>query len=140
MGYSHERGAAVRTVLRLRAIAGDGHPATEDAETAVSGYLSMEDFDEYAGYHAPEGLTTDDPVIGLLHERDHYKNAAIHLESEIQDILAKALGYEPFKAGEPGYSPDQDNYNIGDHTAASLALEAASRISEMEKILDEEGL
>jgi hypothetical protein len=138
MGFSHERGAAVRTILRARAIG--GQQAIEDAETAVSGFLDMEDFDEYAGYHAPEGLTTDDPVIELLHERDHFKNAAITNESDILDILAKALGYDLYKPGEPGYSPDRDNYVTGDHTAASLALEAARRISEMENILDEEGL
>lgn len=138
MGYSHERGAAVRTVLRARAI-GDAK-VIEDAETAVSGYLDAEDIDEYAGYHAPDGLPETDPVVRVVRERDHYKRAALRSESEIHDTLAKALGYPLYQPGEPGFSPDRDNYVTGDHTAASLALEAARRISEMQKIIDEAGL
>ncbi len=139
MGYSHERGAAVRTILRARAI---GDPQViDDAETASSGYLDVEDdFDEYQGYHAPDGLPADDPVMTLLRQREHYKNAAITSEHEIHDILAKALGYPVYEPGEPGYRPDQVNFVTGDHVAASLAIEAARRIAELEKILDEHGL
>lgn len=138
MGFSHERRAAVLTILRARAI-GDAQ-VIEDAESAASGYLDMEDFDEYAGYHAPEGLTTDDPVIALLHERDHFRNAAIQAEHEIHDILAGALGYPLFQPGEPGHAEGMQNHITGDHVAASLAREAATRIVEMERVIDEAGL
>lgn len=89
MGFSHERGAAIRTILRMRALG--NKQAIEDAETAASGYLSMDDFDEYVGYHAPDGLPDDDPMITLLRERDQYKNAALQLESDAQDALARTL-------------------------------------------------
>lgn len=137
MGYSHERGAAVRTILRIRAIAGDNRQVIEDAETAVSGYLDMEDFDSYAAAHAPDGLPDTDPAITLVRQRQHYYNAAVSTNNEVHDILAKALGYPLYQPGEPGYSPEQDNYITGDHVAESLAMEAAARIAEMERLLNE---
>lgn len=61
-------------------------------------------------------------------ERDWYREACVDLEHGIQYILASALGYPEFQPGEPGFSEDRTNYNIGDHTATSLAMEAASRL------------
>lgn len=50
---------------------------------------------------------------------------------EIECLLAEALGYEPYPPGSPGYSPDQVNYVTGDHTAVTLAMEAARIIKDL---------
>lgn len=52
MGFSHERGAAARTILRARAT-GDA-AAIADAETVVQHYL--EDAENYIQEHYPNGL------------------------------------------------------------------------------------
>lgn len=56
MGFSSQRGAAARTILRARAT-GDAE-AINDAENAVSGYLGGEagDAEAYIQEHYPNGL------------------------------------------------------------------------------------
>lgn len=87
MGYSHERGAAVRTILRARAIEqAVGHAArivVDEAETASSGYLDPDDIDEYADHHAPDGLPADDPVMQLIAERDRYRQIAAAVAEDL---------------------------------------------------------
>lgn len=60
----------------------------------------------------------------------------VHVASAYQrdviGILAPALGYKPFEPGEPGYSPAWVDWNIGDHTAESLAMEAVTKIEALE--------
>ena len=63
---------------------------------------------------------------------EFYKQAAVNQNSTIHDVLAKALGYPEYQPGEPGYCAERTNYITGDHTAESLASEAAQRIGELE--------
>ena len=63
-------------------------------------------------------------------QAEFYLNAAVRAENEVHDVLAEALGYPVYAPGEPGYSDQQVNFITGDHTAASLAAEAAARLRE----------
>lgn len=65
MGFSHQRQAAARTVLRARAT--NDQSAIDDAEAAVSGYFSDDEYlNEYIAEHYPNGLDHDpsSPVFG----------------------------------------------------------------------------
>lgn len=128
MGFSHERGAAVRTLLRARAV---GDPRViEDAEVAISGFLDVdetEEFDHYVEHHAPHGLPVTDPVVRLVQQVAQYRRA----DAELTNALAKVLGYPRYEPGEPGYSPERECYVIGDHTAETLVLEVSRRLSEL---------
>lgn len=70
MGYSHQRRAAARTVLRARELGDESVVA--DAEEGVSGYLD-EDLKEYLSEHFPLGLPNSDPIrqIAIARHHDH---------------------------------------------------------------------
>jgi len=84
-----------------------------------------------------EGLLTTGVDTG---KAEFYKNAAIAQNGYIHDVLAKALGYRLYVEGEPGYSADRENYVTGDHTADSLALDAAAKLSQLEALSRESAL
>lgn len=64
MGFSHQRHAAARTVLRARAT--NDQSAIDDAEEAVTGYITSEDLEDYLAEHYPNGLDHDpaSPIFG----------------------------------------------------------------------------
>jgi hypothetical protein len=76
-------------------------------------------------------------MAGLQEERQFYYRAAIKLNQDIEDTLAPALGFEPFQPGDPGYSEDQVNYVVGDHTSESLAFMARDLIIEQRETIAE---
>lgn len=81
-----------------------------------------------------------DLVRPFVHVRDRallYYDSYMKSQREIEDTLAPALGYPAYQPGEPGYSEDQVNYVTGDHTAESLAFEAADRIEQLREQLGE---
>lgn len=49
----------------------------------------------------------------------------------IEDTLSPVLGYEAFNPGEPGYSENQVNWNIGEHVPESLILSAARALVDL---------
>jgi hypothetical protein len=59
---------------------------------------------------------------------------------EIEQILAKALGYPWFKDDQCNFpnATEADGVAVGDHTAWSLAMCAADRIKELQEKLDKE--
>ena len=58
---------------------------------------------------------------------------------EIEQILGKALGYPWFKDDQCNFpnATEADGVAVGDHTAWSLAMEAADKIKHLEKQLNE---
>lgn len=64
MGFSHQRQAAARTVLRARAT--NVKSAIDDAEEAVTGYITSEDLEDYLAEHFPNGLAGEpaEPIFG----------------------------------------------------------------------------
>jgi transcriptional regulator with XRE-family HTH domain len=76
-------------------------------------------------------------IVTLRRKMEHFYRAAMSTNAEVIDTLAPVLGYEAFKPGEPGYSEDQVNWNVGDHTAESLAFEAAAKIEKLEGLVEE---
>ena len=58
---------------------------------------------------------------------------------EIEQILGKALGYPWFKDDQDNFpnATEADGVAVGDHTAWSLAMEAADKIKHLENQLDE---
>ena len=58
---------------------------------------------------------------------------------EIEQILGKALGYPWFKDDQDNFpnATEADGVAVGDHTAWSLAMEAADKIKHLEKQLNE---
>lgn len=78
MGYSAQRLAAARTVLRARATR--DRVVIEDAEEAVSGYLG-EDLDEYIARQFPNGL---EPVLPVQ---------ALHLPDAVVEEFRLSLVY-----------------------------------------------
>jgi hypothetical protein len=57
---------------------------------------------------------------------------------EIEQILGKALGYPWFKDDQENFpnATEADGVAVGDHTAWSLAMEAAEKIKELQEQLD----
>jgi hypothetical protein len=63
-----------------------------------------------------------DEIERQAKEIEHYRNACITAEYEVSQTLGKALGYEVTD------SEGRSFVAVGDHTATSLASEAADRI------------
>ncbi len=75
----------------------------------------------------------------LEQECDQLRQRANATENEVCQILGKALGY-PWYKDDPENFPEAteaDGVCVGDHTAASLAAEAAQRLAEMEAVVAE---
>lgn len=80
MGFSHQRQAAARTVLRARAT--NNQSAIDDAEEAVTGYIASEDLEDYLAEHFPNGLTQDppSPVFGKVELDEMHRVATAAFE------------------------------------------------------------
>ena len=83
---------------------------------SIRAYLS----EALGGHHSSSILTLLDSVL-------HQRRGAMTELAEIHDILAEALGYRQDALDDPN-SPCPGAWVTGDHTAASLALEAAKKL------------
>jgi hypothetical protein len=72
---------------------------------------------------------------GAILQNEKYKKEM----GEIEQILGKALGYPWFKDDQCNFpnATEADGVAVGDHTAWSLAMEAADKIESLQKQLDE---
>lgn len=86
----------------------------------------------------PFALRTAASRAQLRAAATHYFLAAVGTDTLIDRTLAPALGFRPYAPGEPGHSEDQVNYLNGDHTAESLALAAADRLTAARAVLAQE--
>ena len=84
---------------------------------SIRAYLS----EALGGHHSSSILTLLDSVL-------HQRRGAMTELAEIHDILAEALGYRQDALDDPN-SPCPGAWVTGDHTAASLALEAAKTLA-----------
>lgn len=78
-------------------------------------------------------------IAALRGERERLRTAVSKSNDEICQSLGKALGYPWFKddqANFPG-STEADGVCVGDHVAESIADEAASRLTQVERQRDE---
>lgn len=120
MGFSYERQAAARTVLRARAT-GDQN-AIDDAETAVSGYLGHEDLDDYIAEHYPNGLADE-------------KNAPPAITSEhlaqLRGVAENARGFYPVpwvRVGEKNVSVIERSPRDGSISGGGPVAEAGHEV------------
>jgi hypothetical protein len=79
--------------------------------------------------------THSDDIFILIDYVLHQRRGAMIELSEIHDVLAEALGY-PQDALDDPESPCPGAWVTGDHTAASLALEAAKKLKSQEDIIE----
>lgn len=87
----------------------------------------------------------DEAINELESERDALKaecarlrDAAIRQNHEIAQILGRALGYPRYCDDQKNFpgATDADGVCVGDHTAESLASEAAGKIDRLEHYRD----
>jgi hypothetical protein len=79
-------------------------------------------------------LITSVKEAGAILQNEKYKKEMV----EIEQILGKTLGYPWFKDDQCNFpnATEADGVAIGDHTAWSLAHQAADRIKELQEQLD----
>ena len=80
-------------------------------------------------------LITSVKEAGAILQNEKYKKEM----EEIEQILGKTLGYPWFKDDQCNFpnATEADGVAIGDHTAWSLAHQAADRIKELQEQLDQ---
>jgi hypothetical protein len=76
-----------------------------------------------------------DDILVLIGSVLHQRRGAITELNDIHDILAEALGYSQDALDDPE-SPCPGAWVTGDHTAASLALEAAKKLKSQEDTIE----
>jgi hypothetical protein len=77
-------------------------------------------------------------IFALLNSVLHQRRGAMTELNDIHDILAEALEY-PQDALDDPESPCPGAWVTGDHTAASLALEAAKKLKSQEAVIESFG-
>ena len=79
-------------------------------------------------------LITSVKEAGAILQNEKYKKEMV----EIEQILGKTLGYPWFKDDQCNFpnATEADGVAVGDHTAWSLAMEAAEKIKELQDQLD----
>ena len=72
----------------------------------------------------------DAEVVELRKRLEYYKNACFRMNEEISQILGEALRYPRFCDDQKNFpnSTVADGVCVGDHTAVSLAEEAAIKL------------
>jgi hypothetical protein len=81
---------------------------------------------------------TIDKLFGDIQKLKDVRDKMIKESQEIEQILGKALGY-PWYKDDPKNFPnatEADGVAVGDHTAWSLAIEAADKIKELQNELN----
>lgn len=97
-----------------------------------------EPWDERKHWNVPKGLflsyarALDEAGLVADPPDAYYLQKLIEQEIELEQILAPALGYEPYQPGGPGYNASSVSYNVGDRTGMSLAVEAARKLQSPE--------
>jgi hypothetical protein len=91
---------------------------------SIRTYLS----DAMVGHHSSG-------IFALLNSVLHQRRGAMTELNDIHDILAEALGYPQDALDDPD-SPCPGAWVTGDHTAASLALEAAKKLKNQEDTIE----
>lgn len=84
-----------------------------------------------------------DRVSGMEREVAFYKGACERTNEDVCQTLGKALGYYPwFKDDQKNFSgaTEADGVCVGDHTAGSLADEAADEVERLRKICEDAGI
>jgi hypothetical protein len=86
----------------------------------------------------PGSAFESDSVLTLLDAVLYQRRGAMIELSEIHDVLAEALGYTQDAPDDPE-SPCPGGWVTGDHTAASLTLEAARKLKGQESVITDVG-
>ena len=70
---------------------------------------------------------------------EQFRNIGLNISNEVEQILGKALGYPWFKDDQKNFpgATEADGVCVGEHVAQSIADEAASKIQELQRKLDE---
>ena len=70
---------------------------------------------------------------------EQFRNIGLNISNEVEQILGKALGYPWFKDDQKNFpgAMEADGVCVGEHVAQSIADEAASKIQELQRKLDE---
>lgn len=68
---------------------------------------------------------------------EFYKAACVGINREVCQILGKALHYPWYKDDQQNFpgTTEADGVCVGEHFAESIAMEAAQRIAELERLL-----
>lgn len=78
-------------------------------------------------------------IAPLQAEIARLRKACVDTEHEVQQILGKALGYYPWHKDDQKNFPgatEADGVCVGDHVAATLAMEVVDRIRNLQAKLD----
>jgi hypothetical protein len=96
-----------------------------DALTERRNIMNKKDFND---------LITSVKEAGAILQNEKYKKES----EEIEQILGKTLGYPWFKDDQDNFpnATEADGVAVGDHTAWSLAIEAADKIKELQNELN----
>ena len=75
----------------------------------------------------------------MIRDENFYKNACVKTEDEIQQILGKALGFPRYVDDQKNFpgATEKDGVCVGEHVAATLAMQIAGEHARMKKALEE---
>lgn len=126
-------GLAERIAKRVLAIV-----VNDECPTMEDHHQECEVLDRYNAWpeHYRDPISAE--LAPVLEQQEQFRQAWIKENDEIEQILGKALGYPWFK--DDMYFPgatEEDGVFVGEHVPATLAMEAAKRITALEEALRE---